>query len=474
MNRFLLCFFAAGSVRRLVYVLAALLLFWVGVSDANAVGTGARCQNLNPYCDQGQALANCMAYRRNDLLQPGQTIVDVSCPHTPPAQGVKGYYTHVFYRANPVSGPHTDERFYYGDSCALRTDMVNASFTGNAGSCSGGCAYAPSVGGGDTYTVVTVAGLSVTKASRLAPTGEVCTNGDGLGLPVTSEQCAQQGTLTQCVRPDGKHCATASTGKQFCWTPTEAGVKTSNNEAATKSPQGVGINAPNSPPKNGGDWQQHDSGTVSVSTSSTTNNYNVTSWVSTYGSEGDGGSGGGGEGEEEGEGDSASGGDSCDSPPACSADTLKCLQLRLTWKTECNTSSNSIAGGTGCGESDVPVCSGDSCTAEAYSSVLQQWRTRCDAENDRNKLGDDAGSGAADAAGDDEAGTVAGLWAGQGVTPTLDQGRLSIGGGSPLPTVQIYDTSWSVPDGWHDALSYIRQIIIAAFMIGAFFILWRR
>ncbi|AMJ56651.1 hypothetical protein AXG53_08380 [Stenotrophomonas sp. KCTC 12332] len=106
--------------------------------------------------------------------------------------------------------------------------------------------------------------------------------------------------------------------------------------------------------------------------------------------------------------------------------------------------------------------------------MLQQWKQRCSFEGDRDAAKGDARSGAADGAGDDLAGVVGGLWAGDGVTPTLNQNRLSIGGGNVIPDVDIMGTKVVMPQGFYDALAIIKKIIIAAAMIAAFPILWRR
>lgn len=150
---------------------------------------------------------------------------------------------------------------------------------------------------------MTVAGRTYFSLAGATPTGESCSYGDGTGEALTQDQCVQQGSLTQCVKSDGKQCAVSSSGKQFCWSPGEAGTKSSGNEGATKSPASANINAPKAPPANGGDWQQAGQGTSSTTAGGNTTNYNVTSWTSSYGSEGNGGGDGDGDGDGDGEGD---------------------------------------------------------------------------------------------------------------------------------------------------------------------------
>ncbi|MGS1079141.1 hypothetical protein [Pseudoxanthomonas beigongshangi] len=183
----------------------------------------------------------------------------------------------------------------YGKKCSQRAPSSGGFFLGgHQSSCSSGCRYSA----GTITNRLSVGGKTYYQSSGAVPTGEVCsyqeTNDD---QPVTQDDCTQAGTLTQCVTKDGKHCAMASSGKRFCWAPTEAGTKLSGNEAATKAPEGMNINAPPKAPANGGEWQQGGQGTVSAGSGNTTNNYSVTNWNSTYGSQGNGANGGGAEGE---------------------------------------------------------------------------------------------------------------------------------------------------------------------------------
>lgn len=309
--------------------------------------------------------------------------------------------------------------------------------------------------------------------------------------PTEPECSALGGGQTACFKSNGDHCATASTGKTFCWTPNETGKKIDGEDAQVKGKKGEPVTPPDIKIEDK-DWQRTQGHQQTACINNTCTTYNVTNYQTAPGgtaknSTGDNnadGSGntsgngkpgkgdGGKDGEED--GDSATESGNCDTPPICTGDTLKCLQLKFTWKIECNTKGNEITNGTGCGENDIPVCAGKSCKAEAYSQLLQQWKQRCSFEGDRDAAKRDAQSGAADGAGDDLAGVVGGLWAGDGVTPSLDQNRLSIGGGNVIPDVEIMGTKFVMPQGFYDALAIIKKIIIAAAMIAAFAILWRR
>lgn len=163
--------------------------------------------------------------------------------------------------------------------------------------CSGGCEYAVDLqGGSGTTGLTTIGGASWYRAASMSPTGSTCTSGNQ-PLGNETQACATQGNLTQCVKPDGQHCATASTGKQFCWQPGENGIKASGNDAATKSPDGQTPKPPPLPPNNGGDWTQTGQSTVITNTNGTPSTSTVTGWQSNYGGQGQGASGGGASGE---------------------------------------------------------------------------------------------------------------------------------------------------------------------------------
>lgn len=110
------------------------------------------------------------------------------------------------------------------------------------------------------------------------------------------------------------------------------------------------------------------------------------------------------EGEDEG---TFSGGETCDTPPACSGDNILCGQARIQWRIDCNTRKNrTVSGGNGCSPADVPICTGEKCDPVEYGAMLQAWRTRCAVEKLASVVGEDGiavvggGTGAGDADGD--------------------------------------------------------------------------
>lgn len=85
--------------------------------------------------------------------------------------------------------------------------------------------------------------------------------------------------------------------------------------------------------------------------------------------------------------DTFSGGDSCTAPPSCNGSPIMCGQARIQWRIDCNTRKNHNVSGGSC--TQVPLCTGEKCSAMEYASLLQQWRTTCAVE----KLADSQGDG---------------------------------------------------------------------------------
>lgn len=92
--------------------------------------------------------------------------------------------------------------------------------------------------------------------------------------------------------------------------------------------------------------------------------------------------------------ESASGGDTCDAPPACNGGAIDCMQLRIQWRIDCNTRRNRNVSGGSCAA--IPVCTGEKCDAMEYAQLLQQWRATCALEKIAAK-GDGTGGGGGDA-----------------------------------------------------------------------------
>lgn len=200
-------------------------------------------------------------------------------------------------------------------------------------------------------TCTTVAGQS----------GQMCTgvleySGDTCGTPTPTAQdskgdpeaprtqeCIPVSGQTVCVKSNGDHCYTASTGRQICWGAGETGTKTDGPVIQRRGP---GTNAPSAPTPPEGESLNPPTTPVTTTTTTTTNtiittttNYTTTNGTNggpTNGGESSDGSGSGSEGGEEG-GTGVTGGVDCNVQPACTdnKEAVGCAILLQTWKQRC-------------------------------------------------------------------------------------------------------------------------------------------
>lgn len=342
--------------------------------------------------------------------------------------------------------------YNFTNTCSSQPPLGDGWFSVGSGPiCKDACSYGANTGPDITSVHLfpgTPAAIAFKKEQGgQSPTGQVCQPGaDGVPEAISGPQCTTVGTLTQCMLPNGKHCAQSSGGKLFCWQPNETGTKVSSNDAANKTPDGKPNNPPPIPPANNGEWEQTGSGTTTINNNGNTTNYNTNTYGSSSGPVGDGGGATNPDGSEE-PGDD--GGEDDDK-------------------------GNTVSGGAGCGDGAAPTCSGSSCTAEAFAILIQQWRARCADEEARGQFDTDATSGAGDAAGDDHGGMLATLWGSEAEAPSIDHNKVSIGGGLVIPTVTIFDQTWTAPPEFYDALGIIKFIVIASFTIAGLVVLWNR
>lgn len=522
--RWLARMFARAIVRRITYVVIAALIAHMAVStDAHAASdcpTASGGQS-GRVCDQGVALTMCKAAVARTVAnfssgsnQWGTPKVLNDCTGgTPDAQG-QGVYTCAVregqnggvVRCYNAAGDVDGQYFYFAGSCAARNGnrLADAALAYSPSpTCISGCKVQ-----GEPFTSAT-GGVKLYGMRNRTYTGDTCAaqniNANEINQPSESgkdkeekkpkePECTALGNgQTACQKPNGDYCATSSTGKTFCWSSNEKGKKADGPDAQSRDEKGKPVAPPETPPAPDKDWQRTEGHQQEACINNTCVTYNVTNYGSTgkgnaKNSSGDNspdgsgntsgngtpGKGSGSGGGKDGEGDSASDSGNCDTPPLCTGDTLKCLHLRYTWKSQCNTTKDEIAGGETC--SAVPVCIGKGCKAQEYASLLQQWRGRCAAENDRAKLSSDAAAGAADAAGDNEASAVSDLWKkgpgqdGQG----LDRGKLTLGGGELFPAIEIMGTAWAPPAQLYTVLDMIRQMVSAAGVLAAMYILFRK
>lgn len=259
------------------------------------------CAQNTTSANQGQAYTKCLAAHANAIATWNTSQYDnqetPGC--TPAPLSYQKWYSCGYQRRAktcPTCGWTTVNcgAHYYDTACAALPPLGAGWFqTGTGPTCKDGCQYGDSAAG--EYTNVTLfPGSPGAIAFRneqggQIPTGGVCgANSEG-PKPLEQETCKTVGTLTQCMMPNGKHCAQAGSGKKFCWNPTEAGTKVSGNEGATKSPEGKPNLAPPIPPTNNGQWEQSGSGTTTVNHNGSTTNYNNNTYNSSNGNTGDGG-----------------------------------------------------------------------------------------------------------------------------------------------------------------------------------------
>lgn len=336
--------------RWLAALLVAAALVWVGVGSAQAQdfsGCADAAAPNNSLCPSVSAAISGMQSVMNQQCADALAAGYRACPERivrearclPVDRGTTSHDCDFLYVAKSSSGQTTNTRTISrrvsktgcpdgqewnlelgacDAPCSSRSVMsggmvkISASYNGDTAACDRGCKMMPvsdvvGVGLGENPSFITFF------TSGWAATGESCAAGDfgvvgdDTGGGNDGEQCTQQDNLTQCMKPDGRHCAVASSGKEFCWQPGENGIKASGNDAATKSPQGKEAKPPPLPPNNGGDWEQKAQSTVVESKDGASSTSNVTSWESSYGSQGQGASGNGASGEGKGGSGSGSG-----------------------------------------------------------------------------------------------------------------------------------------------------------------------
>lgn len=469
---------------RLATLLAIALAAFCAAFDAQA----------QTYTDAGDAMAECQADAKREMANRGANARNPTCAKRPTENTL---VLKIDWRACDTCGWNNAGEFgYYSyfQSCASRNTSYPLA-DAQPGyvpvpNCVGGCKTV-----GEPYSYAQ-GGVMVYGMRNRTYVDEVCAVNVDSNAPIDAQaerddatepkapECTALGNgQTACVKPDGDYCATASNGKTHCWTPNEEGVKVDGEDAQRKSEQGKPVLPPDVsiPDK---DWQRKEGHQSQACVNNTCKTYNITNYSTvaagtaknstgdnkadgTGNTSGNGTSTGSGSGSDD-EGDSASESGNCDTPPACTGDTLKCLHLKITWRIDCNTKGNEITDSNGCGAGDVPVCAGKSCKAEQYATLLRDWRRRCE-------FVADAQNGVADGQGDDEAGVIGGLWNRDGEPePEFDTGKVSVGGGGDLfPEVQIYGTTFSVPPSWYDLIAKIRLLVIASFMIAGFWIVAR-
>jgi len=388
--------FVHAIVRRLAYVLVALVLAWVGVGKAHAQTAPANaCPSTASGCTETQAYASCMAavnYTWTNLTPSQRTAWGgYRCNRNPTpkyyrcelgttgnfygcdSSGVQGigsqhniHYWSTGTCPNGISpdtgqcslscpGGYAEDPWNAGQcldqqKCLARNALegflnVGAIATTSSSRCVGGCEY-KAVGG----SVCTSFGGQTECAADMDFSGNACsgsvqTKEQAVAEKDNKQQCVPAGAgQTMCIKPDGQQCYSASTGKQICWKPGETGTKTSDNYAqkrdAGNQPIPPNLNLPN------GDTLTQTGTPTTHTTTNVTNNSttNITTTTTNYvttngtnagtGNQGEPGDGSGAPAGD-GEGNTAGGGGSCSEPPSTSGDAILGMIATQTWKVRC-------------------------------------------------------------------------------------------------------------------------------------------
>lgn len=255
-------------------------------------------------CHQGIAYERCMADYKYSVDQEnakqggGATAVKQCTPFT--YSGMPSYecaikrnttWNQDCYKSGTVSG----QRYYlYTGLCSTRS-ALGPGVVQSTTACDAGCQFA-SATGGIAISFPGVPGWDVARRTTdgWLPTGQVCAPVPE-DTPSPDEECTPAvGGLTQCVKPNGDHCAflSGSTTK-FCWGAGESGdrVDPQTGDYGTKDP--AGPRPPNSPPPDG---QQYNPPTATGGANTTINNGPTTTNIISVGGSGPVGGGGTGGG----------------------------------------------------------------------------------------------------------------------------------------------------------------------------------
>ncbi|MCC8444854.1 A coat protein [Xanthomonas translucens pv. translucens] len=504
--RWLASYFARALVRRTVYLLVAIVFAYFGFGNAHAQQS-LNCsadyteQTSNGCADEGEAYAMAYAaYGKWASTISGSTAACAPVYSYSGSQKFSLKFTASF-NGGSCTALTLYRGFVSGATCSQRNtnkiaDAAQSYSSSGVSTCIAGCqvqgtSFSTQTGGVNIYGMRdrTYNGQICNASKPSNDISQVQSDKVDANKPKAPECMALESGQTACIKTNGDYCATASTGKTFCWAPQETGKKADGTEAQVKSPKGEPVTPPSTTISDQ-EWQRKEGHQQTACVNSTCITYNVTNYSSVPSgtaknstgdntSTGSGNTSGNGapgkgtkDGDDDGDGDSASDSGNCTVPPACVGDTLKCLHLKFTWKTQCNTLRSEITKGDGCADGDVPVCAGDSCKAADYASVLQQWKQRCAAQ----ALGEGMATRAAGISNADDAGVVAGIWGGEsgGSGLTLRQDLVQVGGGgSLLPDVEIEGSHWTVPQGFYDAIAAVRMVIIAMCTVIAMFVVGR-
>lgn len=322
------------------------------------------------------------------------------------------------------------------------------------------------------------------------PNGNACSASDPTPAPVTPPQeClpAPDG-LTFCIKPNGDHCYSASTGRQICWRPGQTGEKT-DGDVLQQRAAGTAAGAPTpqtQPPPGESFAQQGPAHEVSesvngVGINTVVINYGTVNGTNAGGSAidqgensdgtggltgGNSGSGSSGDGDEDG---TVTGGVDCDNPPVVTGDPVLANVVLQTWGTRCAIESQNAVHSSG----DIQDCHDSFVVTgpegDPNVAKLQGIRAQiCGHYGDENEDGQpdwtegDAPTLPGEGEAEDEPGPPSALTVGTGL---LDMGGM-LGGSTTCPELGVIDFG---PFGefdlnsepmWCDLVSVMRAVVL--------------
>lgn len=348
---------ANAFARRIAYVIVAALLAWLGVDKAHAAYPTVTCTaGKNPKCTEGQAYSECVASGTNWVNSDYTGYFDKrfkECYKSNTAGTIAAYRARIELKQDSNSSwslaVAPQEHWYaLATSCTTTqtyTGNVNVTLRPEMKTCWNGCSHQGIASAIDDTFVVS-------GDPSMKPGQWVHTTFQGLGTPCVENDDPEKPECTagQKRLPDGT-CgdqADCPVGQHKVNDVCEPdGVCPTGK---VKAPDGscVEDSCPAGRAKGKDGTCKPDA-----------NNDGVP------------------DAEEDGneDGDKFSGGDNCNSPPACSGSPILCGQARIQWRIDCNTRRNETITGGAC--ATMPICTGEKCNAVEYSQLLMQWRTAC-------------------------------------------------------------------------------------------------
>ncbi|MBG3850377.1 hypothetical protein ABQZ69_19175 [Xanthomonas sp. WHRI 8391] len=347
--RWLARVFASAVARRVAYFIVALLFAALGAGNARAAS----------FDDQGAAYAACMGASAGHQAWSEGREVTTNCEKF----GDWPQYTCYGYTkgGGQIVGCSGKDPFYIwpiGKDCKSRTsDITQFQPMNGSSQCWNGCEVKYRQNGDDeTSTRSTTGAVCDPDYKKKCPAGSFWNGYMGVCQPIEPDcpegQVKQDGVCkpeNKC--PQGMVAVQASTpgavaqGALYCAPEKEECPPGTIMAPSGKCLPGEGQCAEGEAPGKDGTCKK----------------------------DGDGD----GEGDDPGEGDkdSASGGETCDTPPTCSGNAIQCIQVKIQWRIDCNTRRAQNISGGAC--EAVPVCTGKACDAMEYAQLMQQWRSTC-------------------------------------------------------------------------------------------------